>query len=160
MLALLTMVADNARYAKTFLAGWGTMDANGHMANTAYLNLAADARVAFFAEHGFAPVEFRRLGIGPVIRKDEVEYFREIGLHETVTVTYTLLAMSDDGSRFTVENEIWTEAGGRAAVVRSTGGWLDLNARRLVAPPPELFAAFAQVPRSAGFVQLPPVRSS
>src|ERR1043165_8341583 len=117
------MVADNRRYAKTFRAGWGTMDANGHMANTAYLDLAADARVAFFAEHGFASIEFRRLGIGPVIRKDEVEYFREIALHETVTVTYALLAMSDDGSRFTVENEIWTQSGERAAVIRSMGGW-------------------------------------
>jgi hypothetical protein len=25
-------------YAKEFLAGWGTMDFNGHMANTAYLD--------------------------------------------------------------------------------------------------------------------------
>jgi len=40
------------RYARQFLAGWGTMDSNGHVANTAYLDLAADARVAFFAEHG------------------------------------------------------------------------------------------------------------
>lgn len=154
------MVAHNTRYAKTFLAGWATMDANGHMANTAYLNLAADARVAFFAEHGFAPVEFRRLGIGPVIRKDEVEYFREIALHETVTVTYALLAMSDDGSRFTVENEIWTESGERAALIRSMGGWLDLRTRKLVAPPAELLAAFSRIPRTDGFVHLPPVGSS
>jgi acyl-CoA thioester hydrolase len=75
-------------YAKEFLAGWGTMDFNGHMANTAYLDLAADVRVAFFAEHGFPPSEFRRLAIGPVIRKDEIEYFREVGLHDGVTVTY------------------------------------------------------------------------
>lgn len=153
------MVSENNRYAKTFLAGWATMDANGHMANTAYLNLAADVRMAFFAEHGFAPAEFRRLSIGPVIRKDEVEYLREIGLHDTVTVTYAVLAMSDDGSRFTLENEIWTATGERAAIVRSSGGWLDLRTRKLVAPPPELFAAFAQVPRAPGFTPLPPVRS-
>jgi acyl-CoA thioester hydrolase len=153
------MVSENSRYAKTFLAGWATMDANGHMANTAYLNLAADVRVSFFAEHGFAPGEFRRLSIGPVIRKDDVEYLREIGLHENVTVTYAVLAMSDDGSRFTIENEIWTATGERAAIVRSSGGWLDLRTRKLVAPPPELFAAFAQVSRAPGFTRLPPVRS-
>jgi acyl-CoA thioesterase FadM len=28
----------DGRYAKEFLAGWATMDFNGHMANTAYLN--------------------------------------------------------------------------------------------------------------------------
>lgn len=87
------------RYAREFLAGWGAMDFNGHMANWAYLNLAADVRMAFFAEHGFPPREFRRLALGPVMRKDELEYFREVGLHETVTVTYAALAMSPDGAR-------------------------------------------------------------
>src|SRR4051794_6205295 len=109
------------RYAKEFLAGWGTMDANGHMGNWAYLNMAADARVAFFPQHGFSPTEFRRLSVGPVIRKDELEYFREIGMHETVTVTFAALGMSPDGARFIVENEIWSAAGERAATIRSTG---------------------------------------
>jgi acyl-CoA thioester hydrolase len=72
------------RYAREFLAGWGMMDFNGHLANTAYLDLAADVRMAFFADHGFPPSEFRRLALGPVIRKDEVEYYREVGLHAQV----------------------------------------------------------------------------
>lgn len=144
------------RYSKEFLAGWAAMDFNGHMANTAYLNLAADVRMSFFAEHGFDPGELRKLAVGPVIRKDEVEYFREVGLHETVTVTYAVLAMSADGARFIVENEIWTARGERAATVRSTGGWLDLRARKLVPPPPALLAAFAQSPRAPDFVELPP----
>jgi acyl-CoA thioester hydrolase len=143
------------RYAKEFLAGWGTMDFNGHMANTAYLNLAADVRMAFFAEHGFPPSEFRRLALGPVVRKEELEYFREVGLHDTVTVTYAVLAMSADGARFTIENEIWSAGGERAAIVRSTGGWLDLRARKLVTPPPALLAVFTQVPRTPDFVELP-----
>jgi len=149
---------SDGRYAKEFLAGWGTMDFNGHMANTAYLDLAADVRMAFFAEHGFPPGEFRRLGIGPVMQKDEVEYFREVGLHDAVTVTYALLAMSADGSRFVIENEIWLTGGERAARVRSTGGWLDLRARRLVAPPPALLETFAKVPRAPDFTELPPAR--
>ena len=142
------------RYAKEFHAGWGTMDFNGHMANTAYLDLAADVRMAFFAEHGFPPGEFRRLGIGPVMQKDEVEYFREVGLHEAVRVTYAVLAMSADGARFVVENEIFRADGELAARVRSTGGWLDLHARKLVAPPPALLAAFSEVSRAPGFVEL------
>jgi acyl-CoA thioester hydrolase len=150
------MTVFDARYFKEFIAGWGTMDFNSHMANTAYLNLAADVRMAFFAEHGFPPTEFRRLAIGPVIRKDELEYFREVGLHETVVVTYTALAMSVDGARFIVENEIWLKSGERAATVRSTGGWLDLGARKLVTPPAALLDAFMQVPRSPAFTELPP----
>ena len=54
-----------------------------------------------------------------------------------------------------VENEIWLASGERAACVRSTGGWLDLRARKLVAPPPALFEAFRQVPRHPDFTELP-----
>jgi len=143
------------RYARQFLVGWRMMDFNGHLANTAYLDLAADVRVAFFAEHGFSPAEFRRIALGPVVRKDEVEYFKEINLHETVTVTYAALAMSPDAARFKLENEIFNAAGERAAVVRSTGGWLDLRARKLVLPPPPLADAMRLVPRAPGFVDLP-----
>lgn len=145
----------DGRYAKEFLAGWGTMDINGHMGNTAYLNMAADVRMAFFAEHGFPPIKFRELALGPVVRKEELEYFREVGLHDTVTVTYAVLAMSADGARFVIENEIWSASGERATTVRSTGGWLDLRARKLVAPPPALLAVFAKVPRAPAFVELP-----
>jgi len=80
------------------------------------------------------------------MRKDELEYFHEVGLHETVTITYAVLAMSPDGARFVVENEIWSAAGERAATVRSTGGWLDLRERKLVAPPAALFAVFNRFP--------------
>jgi len=149
---------DDGRYAKQFIAGWGTMDFNSHMANTAYLDMSADVRMAFFSEHGFPPGEFRRQAIGPVVQKDELEYFREIGLHEKVTVTYALLAMSPDGSRFMIENEIFTEAGKLAARVRTTGGWLDLRARKLIAPPAALLAAFKAVPHAPGFTEVPPAR--
>lgn len=150
---------DRDRYAKQFLAGWGTMDFNGHLANRSYLDLAADVRMSFFAEHGFPPAEFRRLAIGPVVKKDELEYFREIGLHETVTVTHATLGLSSDGARFVIENEIWSASNERAARVRSSGGWLDLRARKLVAPPPELLKALQQVPRCSDFVELPSLRT-
>ena len=148
-------IPQHGRYAKEFLAGWGDMDFNGHLANTAYLDLAADVRMAFFADHGFPPGEFRRIGIGPVVRKDEVEYFREVGLHDVVTVTHAAAAMSADGARSVLENEVWSPTGERAAVIRSTGGWLDLRARKLTAPPPALLAALKLVPRTPEFTELP-----
>ena len=149
------MSAPDSRYARDFLAGWGTMDFNGHMANTAYLDLAADVRLAFFHEHGFPATEFRRFGLGPVVRRDEVDYHREVGLHDAVTVTLALAAMSADGARFTLENEFFLAGGALAARVRSTGGWLDLRARRLAVPPGPLAAAMGLMPRTADFAELP-----
>jgi acyl-CoA thioester hydrolase len=111
--------------------------------------------MTFFAEHGFPPGEFRRLALGPVIRKDELEYFREFGLHDPVKVNYTMLALSADGRKFVLENQFWTPDGELAATVRSTGGWLDLKARKLVVPPRELLDALAQVPRAVSYQELP-----
>lgn len=57
-------------YAKTLFAGWGDMDFNAHMKNTAFLDKSADVRMMFFAENGFSVEEFSRLRIGPVVMKD------------------------------------------------------------------------------------------
>src|SRR3954471_8831035 len=118
-------------FARTLIAGWASIDANGHLANTGYLDLATDARVSFFTAHGFSPNDFRAMPIGAVIQQDQLEYFREIQLRQTVIVTFAALGMSSDASRFIFENEIRTEGGERSAIVRSTGGWLDLATRKL-----------------------------
>ena len=67
-------------YTKTFIVGWGDMDFNPHMRNTAFLDRAADAPMMYFAENGFPMDEFINRRIGPVIMKDEVEYSREVAL--------------------------------------------------------------------------------
>lgn len=139
----------------TFFAGWGDMDFNAHMRNTAYLDKAADARMIFFADHGFPVAEFSRLRIGPVIMKDELEYFREVGLLDRLLVTTSLSALSEDGSRFHIRNEFFREDRTLAARVTSAGGWLDLSARTLVAPPGQLLAALRSLPRAGGFQVLP-----
>ncbi|HEY4306745.1 MAG TPA: hypothetical protein VGM82_19905 [Gemmatimonadaceae bacterium] len=76
-----------------------------------------------------------------------------------VTVTHAALGVSPDGARFIVENEIWSASGERAGVVRSSGGWLDLRARKLAPPPPPLLEALRQTPRAPGYVDLSSGRS-
>ena len=87
-------MAKPAGFAKTLYVGWGDLDANGHMRNTAYLDKAADVRMYYFAEHGFPSGEFARVGIGPVVRKDEIEYYRELRLLDPVIVTLQVDALS------------------------------------------------------------------
>lgn len=142
-------------YRKTLYAGWADMDFNSHMANTAYLDKTADVRQKYLAEHGFPIEEFSRLRIGPVVRKDEVEYFAEVGLQEEIVVTYALAGHAPDGSRFLLRHEIFRADGKLAARVTSAGGWLDLNARKLIAPPPALLAAMESLERTEDFVELP-----
>jgi len=136
---------------KSMMAGWGDMDFNGHMRNTAYLDKSADVRMQFFAENGFAMQEFSRRKLGPVILRDELEYRREVGLLEMIRVTLQLSGLSEDGSRWSMCNEFYRSDGALSARVVSFGGWLDLATRRLTAPPEDLLSALKQLPRSPGF---------
>ena len=142
-------------YEKVLHAGWGDMDFNSHMRNTAFLDKSGDVRMMFFADNDFTSAEFMRLKIGPVVMKDEVEYFREINLLEKVRITLTVAGMSPDGSRFIIRNEFFRADGKRSATVVSTGGWLNLEQRKLVAPPEKLLAAMNNLARTPDFQTLP-----
>ena len=143
------------RYLKRLQVSWSDLDANGHMANTAYLAKAADVRMSFFEEHGFSWAEFVRAGIGPVIRRETLEYQKEFRLHEAIDVTLAIEGLSADGARWILANEFFREDGQLAAKVTSQGGWLDLAARALTAPPAALDALQRGAPRGAAFVELP-----
>ncbi len=118
-------------YVKTLYAGWADMDFNSHMKNTAYLDKAADVRQMFLAENGFPVEEFLRLRIGPVIMKDEVEYFKEVGLQQVITGD--LCARGPRRGRQPLPPPPRDlQAGWEArARVTSTGGWLNLAERKL-----------------------------
>jgi acyl-CoA thioester hydrolase len=141
-------------YTKKLYAGWADMDFNSHMKNTAYLDKTADVRQMFLIEQGFPMEEFVRLRVGPVVMKDEVEYFREVGLQQEITVTYLLAGHATDGSRFLLRHEIFRSDGKLAARVTSAGGWLSLDERKLIAPPPALLAAMNRLDRTSDFVVL------
>ena len=148
-------MAERRAFEKQLFAGWGDMDFNSHMRNTAFLDKSADVRMMFFAEHGFPAAEFMRRSLGPVILKDELEYFKEVRLLEPLRITLAIAALSDDGSRFSMRNEFWKAEGKLAARVNSHAGWLDLSARRLVLPPDVLLDALRSLPQTEDFQVLP-----
>ncbi|MGL6289163.1 MAG: acyl-CoA thioesterase [Silanimonas sp.] len=148
-------MSDVRGYEQWHLVGWADMDFNAHMANTAYLNHAVDVRLGFFAQCGFPASELARHGIGPVVREDRIRYRRELRLHERVRIDLAIAGVSDDGSRFTLQNEFFREGGELAAQLRSSGGWLSLQARTLVAPPEALRQALVALPRTDDFELLP-----
>jgi acyl-CoA thioester hydrolase len=138
-------------FERMLYARWGDMDFNGHMRNTAFLDAAADVRMMFFASNGFPMSEFEKRRIGPVILRDELDYFRELRLLQPVRVTLETSGLSENGMRFRLVNQFFREDGVRAVSVTSTGGWLDLERRKLTAPPAELRALLEQIDRIDGF---------
>lgn len=141
-------------YSKTFIAGWGDMDFNSHMRNTAYMDRSADVRMMFFAEHGFPMREFMNRRFGPVVMKDEIQYFREVPLLGEFIVTFSLAGLANDGSRMTLRNEFFQTDGRLLARVTSTGGWLDLDKRKLIRPPQALIDLLRSLDQSDDYADL------
>ena len=143
-------------FERSFHVAWAHCDANGHMANTAYLDIVVDVRFMYFASQGFPPDEFKRLKLGPVVRRDEVDYYRELHLLEPIRVNLQLAGISPDASRFRIRNEIRRENGEIAARITTLGGMFDLVARKIVAPPEKLADALRNLHRTEDFEPLAP----
>ena len=141
-------------FERTFQVSWAHLDANAHMANTAYLDICVDVRMMYFASQGFAATEFARQRIGPVVRRDEVDYYRELHLLAPIRVTFTLAGLSDDASRFRIRNEIYRDDGQMAGRVTSLGGWLDIGARKLIVPPETLANALRSLDKTDDYEAL------
>jgi len=142
-------------FEETFQVSWSHLDGNGHMANTSYMLIAIDCRFHYFASRGFTPADFARHHVGPVVRNDSTDYYRELHLLEKVRVDLRCSGLAPDGSRFRIVNEFRREDGGLAARVTSLGGWFDLAARKLIAPPEPLDEAMRALERTAEFETLP-----
>jgi acyl-CoA thioester hydrolase len=141
-------------FEKKLMAGWGDMDFNSHMRNTAFMDKAGDVRMLFLSEHGFPMRELMRQRIGPVVMKDEIVYFKEVMLLDEITVTLAVAGLSADGSRWMLRSDIIRPDGKLAARITSTGGWLDLGARKLVPPPPALMATWQALSQTEDFQEL------
>ncbi|UXI68229.1 thioesterase family protein [Tahibacter amnicola] len=143
-----------ADFETSLFARWGDMDFNAHMANTAYLDASADVRLMYFSSRGFPAAELARLGIGPVVRRDEIDYYREVRLLEPLRAVLRLAGLNADAGRFRLQNDFYREDGQLAVRVRSEGGWLDLARRKLTAPPEALAAALRELGQTEDFVTL------
>jgi acyl-CoA thioester hydrolase len=144
----------NKIFKYSFRVGWGAVDSNAHMRNTAYLDVAADARMLYFESRGFPMSEFARLRLGPVVIKDALEYRRELFMMEPAEVHLELAGLAEDGSRFRLRNAFFRQDGKLAATLTSEIGWLNLEARRLTAPPEKLFEALQALTRTQDFETL------
>jgi len=69
-------------------------------------------------------------------------------------VTFLLAGISEDASRFKLRNEIYREDGQMAARITTLGGWFDLQARKLIAPPDALAEALRVLDKTEDFEKL------
>jgi len=145
-------------YSKTYQIRWSDLDANGHVNYAAYVDAAGDLRYQFFSEHDFPPAKFTELGIGPVYTSLKANFFREVRMGETVTVTLTLSGLSPSGARWKVQHEVLKSNHKKAVSIELEGAILNLSSRKSVQPSPELLQIFNLIPRSTNFEVLSELR--
>lgn len=145
-------------FRKTFEVRWSECDANGHLRNTAYSEYAIETRLSFMAEHGFPWSRFVALGMGPVLQREEIDYFRELRLGDTVEVDFRTAGQSLEGGRFKLSHDFFRPGGERVARLVLQGGWLDFQRRKLTAPPEGLLRAMAELERDDSYEVLPPIK--
>lgn len=138
-------------YQITFHTRWSDFDANKHMRHSAYNDYAAECRVRFFNENGFDLDMFEKEHFGPILFREETNFFREVKLGEDITVELFLSGASAKGERFKFYHKIYREDGILAAEIRIYGAWLDLIKRKLTTPPFEMVYVFNALDKSEDF---------
>lgn len=141
-------------YKKEFEIRWSDVDANSHLANSAYTNFMSHTRMAFFAEYGFSMAEIKKYNLGPVVFYEHMYYFKESFLGMPITVSIEVSGLSDDGMLFMFEHNFYNEKGENLAHCKMQGAWIDLKARKLTELPKPLLELTKKFPKSESFKTL------
>ena len=105
------------------------------MRHSAYADMCAHARISMLNDLGMTPEWFKEQGIGPLLFKEQTEYFKEVFINERLNITVE--AGQDTGSDKSIQviNRVLTENGELAAVHTVIVGWLDMKVRKVVRLP-------------------------
>lgn len=134
-----------------FEVRWGEVDFNSHMRNTAYLEICPTVRMSWFRSQGISMRDFEKLRFGPVVLRDEIEYFRELRLLDVYDVTLALAGLSANGAKFRMRNEFYDAAGTLVARITSFIAWMNLDTRKLAAPPEPVAGVMDRLTRTEDF---------
>lgn len=141
-------------YLKSFEVRWNDLDANRHLANSAYISFMSHTRMAYLYEHGFSQRTLAKRNINPVIFYEHVYYLSEVLPGTPVRVSLEIKGISKDGMFFEFHHNFYDGAGKHLAHSEMMGGWMNLDTRKLTPLEPELLRRFQDLEKAEDFREL------
>lgn len=141
-------------YKKQLEVRWSDVDANRHLANSAYVNFMSHTRVSFFEDHNFSLSNLAMYDISPVIFYEHIYYFKEAFMGVPITVTLEIKGLSEDGMFFKFEHNLYNPKGEHLAHCELMGAWINLKTRALSALPKHLLDEITALPKAPDFKTL------
>lgn len=140
-----------ASYHRQYEIRWADLDPNGHVRHSAYLDYAAQLRIAYFSEHRYPLKRIMGDAIGPVLFSENISYLRELSASELITTDLALTGLSENRKHWGIRHQVFKQSGELAASVDCCGAWMDLNARKVVVMSDELYEMMAGIERATDY---------
>lgn len=133
---------------------WSMIDVNGHVRHSAYSDMCTQARSNLMIEVGLSMKECLKLGIGPVLFREETIFKREVRMDEFVYIEVALTKYDTTKSRFSIQHKLFKEDGTLSAIVNVDGAFMDLKARALTVLPDPIQQMVLQIPKADEYLEL------
>ena len=148
---ILFYLADMSHFNIPVEVRWSDLDPNFHVRHSIYYDYGALCRIRFLAANGITAQFMQTRQFGPVLFREECVFKKELQLTDKLIIDLKLLKAKKDGSRWTMQHQIFKNDEILAAVLTLDGAWMDVQKRKLVVPPLEVQGTFAQASKTAGF---------
>lgn len=130
---------------------WSDIDANRHLANSAYINFMSYARVVYMKKSGISHKELAQLHMGPVVFYEHIYFFKEVLPDQPVYINVELAGASADGMFFAFRQDMYDKSGRHMATYDMMGAWIDMNTRKLTTLHPDILRKFNTYKRTEDF---------
>jgi len=130
---------------------WSDIDANRHLANSAYMNFMSHARLEYMKKAGIGQKELEEHHLAPIVFYENIFYFREVLPEETLYVSVELKGLSEGGMFFQFIHNIYNEEGQNKASCEMMGAWMSMKTRKLTTLPKIILENFLRFNKSDDF---------
>ncbi len=138
-------------YTKQFEVRWSDMDANRHLANSAYVNFMSHTRMSYLFSKGITQKMMLDHQLGPIVFYEHIYYFREIHPGRPITVTLDFKGLSEDGMLFEFHHDFYDYKGRNLAHCEMMGGWINSETRKLTPLTKEALEVFGVLEKADDF---------